>query len=82
MEVSEQENYYDIVVSNLIYEGFLTLYDSLARAAKQDGVIILSGILDTQEEKFLQFLKNKGAEQISVTRLNEWICVRVGRVAR
>jgi ribosomal protein L11 methyltransferase len=82
MELSEQQDYYDLVVSNLIYEGLLNLYDSLAAAAKPEGVIILSGILDTQEERFLQFLKNKGAEQVSVTRLNEWICVRIGKVGR
>ncbi|MFH2056112.1 MAG: 50S ribosomal protein L11 methyltransferase [bacterium] len=82
IEQVDKLGYYDVVVSNLIYEGLLQFYDRLAAAAKPNSVIILSGILVSQEESFLGFLRRRGVERATVARMNEWTCIRIAGGAR
>jgi ribosomal protein L11 methyltransferase len=77
MEQVANESHYDIVVSNLIRDGIFDLYDDFKIAVKPAGVIILSGVLTDQENELVDFLGQKGENDISVTRKNEWICLRV-----
>lgn len=77
MELVSKNGYYDIVVSNLIKEGIVELFDDFLRCVKPGGLIILSGILTTQEAEMVELIRSKGQERIEVTRLNEWICCRV-----
>lgn len=79
IEQVDKTAHYDLVVSNLIYKGLLEYYDQLEAAAKPDSVIILSGILGTQERPFMDFLQSRGVTNTTVTHLEEWSCIRIAR---
>jgi ribosomal protein L11 methyltransferase len=74
MELVEESNHYDVVVSNLIRDGIFELFDDFVRAGKPGGVLILSGILTNQIEEMSDFFKTKGYPTFDITTMNEWAC--------
>jgi len=77
MELVDKSDYYDIVVSNLIKDGIVELYDDFLKAVKSGGLIILSGILTNQLDFFDEFLRSKSCPDFDVTTLGEWACIEV-----
>jgi ribosomal protein L11 methyltransferase len=74
MEQVDKNNYYDMVISNLIYEGIVKLFDDFLNALKPGGKLILSGILDEQGSQLTDFIKAKASFEIEIMQQNEWLC--------
>jgi len=67
-------NHYDVVVSNLIKDGILELFDDFVQAAKPGGTVILSGVLSDQVDEMNRFFERKGYSDFVTTDRNEWVC--------
>lgn len=74
MEQVAVTHYYDMVISNLIREGIIELFDRFVEVLKPGGIMILSGILDEQNEEMLDLFKRSVSADINIMRLNEWLC--------
>lgn len=68
LELSDEK--YDVVVANIIADVLMILSKNLKNALKQNGVLILSGILDKYENKILQCFKD--LKLINIIAKNEW----------
>jgi len=74
MDLVVESNYYDIVVSNLIKDGIIQLFDDYIKAVKPGGLLILSGILTDQVESMCDFFSGKGCPDADITTMGEWAC--------
>lgn len=74
MEQVDKKAYYDVVISNLIYDGIVDHFDSFMEALNPGGAMILSGILDNQREDLNRYFEKKISADIEIIRLNEWLC--------
>ncbi|MBD3219583.1 MAG: methyltransferase domain-containing protein [candidate division Zixibacteria bacterium] len=74
MEQVDKKDYYDIVISNLIYDGIVKLFDEFMTALKPGGRMILSGILDNQKNQLAEFIKERTSADIEIMQQNEWLC--------
>jgi len=74
MEQVTEVDYYDMVISNLIKEGILELFDRFVEVLKPGGTMILSGILDEQKSDMLEYFEKKISADIDTIQLNEWVC--------
>ncbi len=74
MEKVDRTDYYDVVISNLIKEGIVELFDSFVAACKPGGMLILSGIRTDQIDDMNAFFAEKGFVDCEITTLNEWAC--------
>jgi ribosomal protein L11 methyltransferase len=74
MEQVTQVKYYDMVISNLIKEGILELFDRFVEVLKPGGTIILSGLLVDQKNEMTEYFENKISSDMDIIQLNEWLC--------
>ncbi|MCD6173302.1 MAG: 50S ribosomal protein L11 methyltransferase [Sulfurimonas sp.] len=65
------KNKYDIVVANIVADVLTFIAKELKSALKDDGILILSGILDKYEKKVLNFYKD--CEIIQRIPQDEWV---------
>jgi len=69
--------FFDLVVANLFKSKILDLFEKIEKTAKEDGVIILSGILDSERDEVSDFLKKKKAKIKRITQDGGWLCLVV-----
>jgi len=65
------KNKYDIVVANIVADVLTFIAKELKSALKDDGILILSGILDKYEKKVLNFYKD--CEIVQRIPQDEWV---------
>lgn len=68
------KNYFDLVVANLFKSKILELFEKIKKTPKQDGIIILSGILDSERDEVSDFLKKKKTKILRITQDGGWLC--------
>ncbi|MGB2698368.1 MAG: 50S ribosomal protein L11 methyltransferase [Candidatus Zixiibacteriota bacterium] len=68
------KNHFDLVVANLFKSKILELYEKIKNTPRKDGVIILSGILDSERDEVSDFLKKKKAKILRITQDGAWLC--------
>jgi len=68
---SVTEKKYDVVVANIVADVLTFIAKELKSALKDDGILVLSGILDKYETKVLNFYKD--CEVIQRVPQDEWI---------
>ena len=66
---------YDIVVANIVADVLTFIAKDLKNALGEDGILVLSGILDKYEEKVLQFYKD--CEVLKRIHEDEWVTLIV-----
>ena len=71
------ENKYDIVVANIVADVLTFIAKDLKSVLKDDGILILSGILDKYEEKVLKFYRDFEIEE--KIHEDEWITLVLKR---
>lgn len=71
------KNKYDIVVANIVADVLTFIANDLKKVLKEDGVLILSGILDKYEDKVLQYYKD--FEIVEKIQEDEWITLVLKR---
>ena len=64
---------YDVVVANIVADVLVMISKDLKKCLKDDGILILSGILDKHIDRVLR--KYKDLENVEVIQKNEWITV-------
>lgn len=68
---------YDIVVANIVADVLTFIANDLKKALKDDGILILSGILDKYEDKVLNFYKD--FEIVQRIAQEEWVTLILKR---
>ena len=68
---------YDVVVANIVADVLTFIANDLKRVLKDDGILILSGILDKYEDKVLKFYKDFEIEQRIAQ--DEWVTLILKR---
>jgi len=71
------ENSYDVVVANIVADVLTFIANDLKSVLKDDGILILSGILDKYEKKVLNFYKD--LEILEKIHEQEWITLVLKR---
>jgi len=64
---------FDLVVCNMISEHFLPMLPDMRRVMRDDGEIIMSGILATQKASIITELRKVGLNVLREGLLNEWV---------
>ena len=71
------EKKYDVVVANIVADVLTFIANDLKNALKEDGILVLSGILDKYEDKVLKFYQDcKIVEKIAQ---DEWVTLILKR---
>lgn len=71
---------FDIVVSNLDFRSLRRMRIPLIRHTKRNGILIISGILENEDERIRKhYLKGKLLRWIETDREGEWICITFRR---
>lgn len=68
---SESKGSYDVVVANIVADVLIFIANDLKNAVKEDGVLVLSGILDKYEAKVLKFYQD--FEILEKIDQDEWV---------
>ncbi|WP_321468749.1 50S ribosomal protein L11 methyltransferase [Halarcobacter sp.] len=71
--VNKAEKKYDIVIANIVADVLVFIASDLKKCLKDDGILIISGILDKHIDKVLR--KFQDVKQLKVVHKNEWITV-------
>jgi ribosomal protein L11 methyltransferase len=69
--ISKTTKKYDIVVANIVADVLAMIASDLKKCMKENGILILSGILDKHLSKVEN--KYKDLKQIEVIQKNEWV---------
>ncbi len=74
MSALKNNKKFDIVIANIISSILLQFKDSLKEIVKPNGILILSGILADEKEKFISEFNFNGFLIKNILYLGEWIC--------
>lgn len=66
---------YDLVVANILADIIIPMAPALYQCAKEQGVLITSGIIDFKENKVKEALEQAGFEILEVNHQGEWVNV-------
>jgi len=68
------KNQYDIVIANIVADVISMISRDIKKISKNNGIIILSGIMEQHKQKVLnKFLKDEECEIIEELQKNEWV---------
>lgn len=68
---------FDIILANINKHILLGYMNQLAVQLKQDGVLLLSGLLEEDETDIVEAVKRAGLSPIETVKRSKWICVVV-----
>ena len=71
------KNKYDVVVANIVADVLTFIANDLKKVLKEDGILVLSGILDKYETKVLKFYQD--FEIVDKIKEEEWITLILKR---
>lgn len=74
------QNQYDVVIANIVADVLTMIAKDLKKITKEDGIIILSGIMEQHKQKVLN--KFKDCSLIEELQENEWVTLIVKRVKK
>ena len=66
---------YDLVVANILADIIIPMAPALYQCAKEQGVLITSGIIDFKENEVKEALEQAGFEILEVNHQGEWVNV-------
>lgn len=70
---------YDFICANIIKSTILSMLSDLAALTVRKGILVLSGLLDRDEDEVSARLKQAGLTTFSILRDNEWLTYAVGK---
>ena len=73
---------YDLVVANILADIIIPMAPALYQCAKEQGVLITSGIIDFKENEVKEALKQAGFEILEVNHQGEWVNVTARKKQR
>jgi len=77
IEKCEQDKPYQFVCANIIRSTILTMLGSLLRLTVDGGWLVLSGLLDKDEDAVAGALREHGQDDFSITRDENWLTYSV-----
>lgn len=72
-----KEEKFDVVVANILADVILLLLNDISRVVKDNGIIILSGIINTKKSEVFAKLNNLGLEILEIKESKEWTSIVV-----
>lgn len=72
---------YDLVIANILAEPLIDIAQRLAHVVRPQGVVVLSGILQSQAAAVLAAYGAAGFARLQTDRLNGWVILTLGRRA-
>jgi len=69
---------YDMVLANILAEVIFSMAPALARATRQGGIVVLSGILEDKADAVTERVQGEGIDVIETTTEGEWVAL-IGR---
>ena len=70
---------YPLVVANILADVLLPLIEIADQFMTEDGVFVLSGIIDTKEQEIAEKLKNYGFDILETRRMKDWVSITAGK---
>ena len=70
---------YDLLIANILAEPLIDLAQRLARAVRPQGIVVLSGILQSQAAAVLAAYAAAGFARLQTDRLNGWVILTLVR---
>jgi ribosomal protein L11 methyltransferase len=70
---------YDFICANIIKSTILSMLSDLAALTADKGILVLSGLLDRDEDEVSARLDQAGLTTFSILRDNEWLTYAVGK---
>lgn len=74
-DISLVEDRFEMVVANITFEEIVQILPSLKLKIGDNGILILSGILNRETDVMIEYLNQKGLGVIEITSEEEWICL-------
>ena len=71
-QITEQ---FDLVTANLTAKTILVLLENVRSVMAQDGILICSGILETDKDQVLRKMKDLDFERVEIQTKEEWISI-------
>ena len=72
---------YDLTIANIVADVLIFIHKDLKKITKQNGIIILSGIMEQHKQKVIdKFLKDKSVKLIQTLQKNEWVTLILQKV--
>ena len=75
--VLSAETCFDLITANLTCSLLEALLPVFRSALKDEGTMILSGLLDSQEDRAVKALRNEGLRPAHVVKNGEWLMIEV-----
>lgn len=80
MEVVDNHEQFDVILANINRNAILELLPSFVAHARPGAVLVLSGLLNTDEQKLREKFENLPLSVDHMTREEEWICFRLTKM--
>lgn len=71
-QITEQ---FDLVAANLTTKTILILLENVKRVLVQDGILVCSGILETDKDEVLKKMQDLDFERVDILTKDEWISI-------
>lgn len=69
------ENNFDLILANIQKNVLIEIVDEISEKIKQNGLVILSGLLSDDEDDIVKIYSKSGFELIEKQQMNEWIAL-------
>jgi ribosomal protein L11 methyltransferase len=73
LEVSPNRGHYDVVIANIISRILIDVHPAIVESMKPEGILLLSGIIDTKEQLVTDCYLQSGLEMIDRRQMGDWI---------
>jgi len=75
LECVDSNEKFDIITANIIVDVLLHLFSDVKKVMKNDGLLIMSGILEERLDEIREKAKENGFYEVEKTSLNDWCCI-------
>lgn len=77
IEKAENQPSYDFIAANIMIDVIEKLFHKILKVSQPKGIIVLSGILISEEKRLLELLDKYGVKNFKITYMGEWLSATV-----
>ncbi len=70
---------YPVIVANILADVLLPLIEIAGQFMTEDGVFVLSGIIDTKEQEIAEKLRDYDFDILETRRMKDWVSITAGK---
>lgn len=71
---------YDLVCANIVADVLIGMSDKFSGFVKNDGMLIVSGIIDSRKDEVLDVIKAKGFELMEIREKDDWVAASFKKI--